>query len=52
MVAGEFKVSEIEGFDGKGFSTLIILGILVALFIFGSNDIQKLSETPTNVDEI
>lgn len=51
-MSGELELGETGGFEGKGFSILIILVILIALFFFGSTDIQKLSETPTNVDKI
>ncbi len=34
-------------FDGVGFAGFIIFFILIALFFFGSTDIQGLSATPT-----
>lgn len=34
-------------FDGIAFAELLIVGILVLLFVFGSTDIEGLSSTPT-----
>ncbi|MGR6545023.1 hypothetical protein [Paenibacillus sp. DCT19] len=34
-------------FDGVGFAELLIVVILIVLFVYGSNDIDKLSSTPT-----
>jgi Sec-independent protein translocase protein TatA len=34
-------------FDGNGFAELLIIVILVVLFVFGSSDIDSLTDAPS-----
>ncbi|MGQ8872772.1 hypothetical protein [Paenibacillus sp. TSA_86.1] len=34
-------------FDGNGFAELLIVVILVVLFVFGSSDIDALTDSPS-----
>ncbi|ETT39515.1 Sec-independent protein translocase protein TatA [Paenibacillus sp. DS2363] len=34
-------------FDGNGFAELLIIVILVVLFVFGSSDIDDLTDSPS-----
>ncbi|GAS83190.1 hypothetical protein PAHA3_3268 [Paenibacillus amylolyticus] len=34
-------------FDGNGFAELLIIVILVVLFVFGSSDIDDLTDAPS-----
>ncbi|SCX82454.1 hypothetical protein SAMN05720606_101140 [Paenibacillus polysaccharolyticus] len=34
-------------FDGNGFAELLIVVILVVLFVFGSSDIDSLTDAPS-----
>ncbi|MCL7749419.1 hypothetical protein [Halalkalibacter alkaliphilus] len=34
------------GFDGKGFTGAILVGVLLSLLVFGSKDIEDLTDAP------
>lgn len=34
-------------FDGNGFAELLIIVILIVLFVFGSSDIDDLTDSPS-----
>ncbi len=36
-----------SNFDGNGFAELLIIVILVVLFVFGSSDIDDLTDSPS-----
>ncbi|WP_332628930.1 hypothetical protein [Halalkalibacter flavus] len=35
-----------SGFDGKGFTGAILVGVLLSLLVFGSRDIEDLTDAP------